>query len=418
MQEKEFQEMILNDKFIIWLSKILERYSEIDNLYFLHKYKLNNEDIEYISYLKYLFLELNKYVVKHNIKKDNILEYYLKYNEYMYYIYYNGEVINCKKINNTSVSYIEYKDFKKDYKKNMEYNFKKLNSRVIDSLYNSDLEQINYLLSNINDRTLISGVGGSSVVSEFATKILAKKNRIITRNTEPRDFKYLDTSLYKNVLACSYSGNNYGVELAFSNNLKHYLLAGKVNDNDDIINLTYSSMDREKSFISLAATLIPCSILLNYYLNNEVEQIIDNLKEYNYNFDINSDNYEIFSGYDTTTASKYLESTLIESGIGIPIVHDKYSYCHGRSTLSTVTNNNAIYFNTSTELDKILLEDLSKYYKNVIVIECNNSILSEYQTLIKCMYLTKYIAELKEKDLSNVKYNPVVKKLYKFKGEL
>ena len=100
MQEKEFQEIILNDKYITWLSKILERYNEIDNIYFLHKYKLNNEDIEYISYLKYLFLELNKYVVKHNIKKDNILEYYLKYNEYMYYIYYNGEVINCKKINN------------------------------------------------------------------------------------------------------------------------------------------------------------------------------------------------------------------------------------------------------------------------------------------------------------------------------
>ena len=40
------------------------------------------------------------------------------------------------------------------------------------------------------------------------------------------------------------------------------------------------------------------------------------------------------------------------------------------------------------------------------MLECNNSIL------------TKHIAELKEKDLSNVKYSSVVKKLYKFKGEL
>ena len=47
----------------------------------------------------------------------------------------NGEVIGYKMINNTSVPYIDYNDFKKDYKKNMEYNFKKLNSRVIDSLY-------------------------------------------------------------------------------------------------------------------------------------------------------------------------------------------------------------------------------------------------------------------------------------------
>ena len=151
MQEKEFQEIILNDNYITWLSKILERYNEIDNIYFIHKYKLTNEDIKHISYLKYLFLELNKYVVKHNIKKDNILEYYLKYNESLYYIYYSGESISCKKINNTNASYIEYNEFKKDYKKNMEYNFKKLNQRVIDSLYNSDLEQINYILSNIND---------------------------------------------------------------------------------------------------------------------------------------------------------------------------------------------------------------------------------------------------------------------------
>ena len=94
----------------------------------------------------------------------------------------------------------------------MEYNFDKIESRVKDSLYYSDLEKINYDLSRIDGATLISGVGGSSVVSEFASKILSKKNNIITRNTEPRDFKYLNTSLYKNVLACSYSGNNYGVE--------------------------------------------------------------------------------------------------------------------------------------------------------------------------------------------------------------
>ena len=35
--------------------------------------------------------------------------------------YINGE---CKRINNTSVSYIDYNDFKKDYKKNMD-KFKK-----------------------------------------------------------------------------------------------------------------------------------------------------------------------------------------------------------------------------------------------------------------------------------------------------
>lgn len=302
--------------------------------------------------------------------------------------------------------------------KNMKENFEKLERRVFDSLYNTDLERINYELSKIKGATLVSGVGGSSVVAEFASKILTKKNYIIARTTEPRDFRYIDTSLYKNVIACSYSGNNYGVEIAFLNNLKHYLLASKENKKEDIINLTYNCLDKEHSFISLAATLIPCSLLLNYYFNNDKERIVDNLNSYNFNFDVNCDAYEIFTGIDTSTASKYLESTMIEAGIGIPIVHDKYSYCHGRSTISTVKNNIAIYLDTKTELDKVLLDELPKYYKDIVILDSGNSIFDEYITLLKCIYLTKYVAEKKQKDLSGVDYNPIVKKIYKFNGNM
>ena len=161
--------------------------------------------------------------------------------------------------------------------KNMKENFKKLERRVCDSFRDTDLDKINYELSKISGPTLVSGVGGSSVVSEYASKILSSKNHIITRNTEPRDFKYIDTSLYDNVLSCSYSGNNYGVSLSFDNSLRHYLLASKENNNGDIVNLTYNCSDKEKSFISLAATLIPCSILLNYYIDNEWYRIIDDV---------------------------------------------------------------------------------------------------------------------------------------------
>ena len=311
---------------------------------------------------------------------------------------------------------------------NMKENFENLERRVFDSLYNTDLKKINYELAKFKEPTLISGVGGSSAVSEYASKILSQKNKIIVRNTEPRDFKYLDLDLYKNVLACSYSGNNYGVELAFNNKLKHYLLASKLNDKKDIINLTYNCLDSEKSFISLAATLIPCSIILNYYIDNEYYRIIDDLDSYEFDFDANCDAYEIFSGFDTSTASKYLESTMVESGIGIPIIHDKYSYCHGRSTLSTVSNNIAIYFDTKTQLDELLLNEIYKYYKNVIVLNERKTgtfllgnkvdLYREYLLLVECMYLTKYIAEAKQKDLSKVEYNPIVKKLYKYNGKV
>ena len=65
-------------------------------------------------------------------------------------------------------------------KKNMKENFELLERRLIDSLYYSDIDRINYELSKISGPTLVSGVGGSSVVSDYASKILSKKNGIIT----------------------------------------------------------------------------------------------------------------------------------------------------------------------------------------------------------------------------------------------
>lgn len=307
-------------------------------------------------------------------------------------------------------------------KKNMEYNFNKLVSRVYYSLNNTDLERINYILKNINEPTLTSGVGGSSVVSNFASHILNKKNGIITQSMEPRDFKHTDMSRFKNVISCSYSGNNYGVELSFMNNLKHFLLSSKEVSDNTVTNLTYKIDEAEKSFISLSSTLIPCSILLNYYLSYyeySKDHIIDEyIEEHTYNFNASYDIYEIFSGIDTSTASKYLESTFVESGIAIPIIHDKYSYCHGRSTLSTRYNSAIIYFNTDTELDKLLLEELKKYHKEIIIVNIPSSIIGDYIGLVKSMYLTKYIAEKKKLDLSGVDYSPIVKKLYKYNGEI
>lgn len=306
-------------------------------------------------------------------------------------------------------------------KKNMKENFEKLEERVKDSLTRTDLERIKFELARIKGATLVSGVGGSSVVSEFATKVLNQKNGVITRNTEPRDFNYLNLRGYENVLACSYSGNNYGVELAFNNDLRHYLLASKQAEEQSITSLNYECEDKEKSFISLGATLIPCSILFNYYLDHKdsIMEIMDRyIKRYEYGFDVECDGYEIFTGLDTSTGSKFLESTMVESGIGAPVVHDKYSYCHGRSTLSTVQNNIAIYFNTDKELDRLLLEELDKYYKDVVVLDVSSSISGDFVGLVKSMYLAKYIAERKCKDLSGVDYNPIVKKLYKYNGEL
>lgn len=297
--------------------------------------------------------------------------------------------------------------------KNMKVNFEYLKGRVVDTFDNTDTEFINYELSKLDKPTLVSGIGGSSVVSDFGAKVLSIKNSIITRNTEPRDMIYMNSGNYSNIVACSYGGSNYGVELSFNNDLKKYLLSR--NRNEDVVNLQYNTtIDNERSFISLGATLIPVSILINYYMNGDMS-FLDDIEEKKFMFDTECDIYEIFSGYDTSTTSKYLESTMVESGIGVPIVHDKYSYCHGRSTMSINNNSIAIFLNRNTELDKLLLSEISRYYKSVIVIDgkYKDMILDDYQMLVQAMYLTKFIAESKSKDLSKVDYSPLCKTLYK-----
>ncbi len=305
--------------------------------------------------------------------------------------------------------------------KNMQNNFGILKERVSDALANSDLEFIRRELSKLNDPTIFSGVGGSRVASEFSSKVVNLKNGIITINSEPRDFIYRNNNGFKNIVSCSYGGNNYGVKLSFLNELKKYLLSNNSFDEEDVTYLKYTTtIEKERSFISLAATLIPVSIMLNYYLDGRSEKELDLISESKFNFESESEIYEIFSGYDTSSASTYLESTLIESGIGIPIVHDKYDYCHGRSTLEMNYKTNIIYFNRNTEFDKMMLEELKKYSNNIIIINSmfKDQILDDYQMLIQCMYLTKYIASKKKKDLSNVEYSPIVKKLYRYNGQI
>ena len=266
--------------------------------------------------------------------------------------------------------------------KNGKENFEKLEKRVIEGLHDSDLDQMFYHFRKLDCPTLVSGVGGSSVVSEMASKVLREKNHIITQNVEPRDFLHRSIDGYQNVLSCSYSGNNYGVEISFLNQLKHYLLSAKKNEREDIHNITYTCRDPEKSFISLAATLIPCSILMDYYLDGDEKKILELLQKKDFSFDTSIPVFEIFSGVDTSTASKYLESTLTESGIGIPVVHDKYSYCHGRSTMCKNYPSTAIYFNTHTELDELLLRELPQYYHDIVVLDVSKGLVGDYQGLV------------------------------------
>ena len=169
-------------------------------------------------------------------------------------------------------------------RENMHDNFKLLEERVIDTLCKTDLERIREELKKIRGPVICTGVGGSSVASEFASKVLNQKNGLVTDSLEMRDMNYKKLDGYSSVLACSYSGNNYGVETAFRNGLDKYLLStGSI---DGVCNLVYESgYHKEDSFISLAATLMPMSVMLAYYLDgdlNKVYEILNRCREYNF----------------------------------------------------------------------------------------------------------------------------------------
>lgn len=303
-------------------------------------------------------------------------------------------------------------------KENMYENFDKLENRILDSISKSDLVLIRDILKQINEPTLVSGVGGAHVVSNYLSKLLSKKNNIICTNVQPRDLNHMNIDTYKNIISCTYGGRNFGVDVALNNKLNKYILSR--NKKEGVINLNYVTDDIEDSFIALSATLIPMTILLLYYCDNDISVIKDILNK-TMDFDLNDDFvYEILTGYETNTASTFIESTLAEAGIGIPIIHDKYDYCHGRSTLNYNFNNNMIFFNTNNELDRLYEKELPNYYKNIIKIDrkYDDDIINDYYFTYVAMMLCKQLAKKQNKDLSIVEYSPIVKKLYYYKGEM
>lgn len=304
----------------------------------------------------------------------------------------------------------------------MEENFKLLFDRIIDTLETTDLIKIKKQLENIKGNTIFVGSGGSKVVATFASKVLNGSNV-----KSSRDLNYMDLNNIDNIMIFSYSGIGYTIENLLKNNKKIYLFTNGNKEYENVENIKYnSSLKREHSFISLASTLMPMTILYNYYKNLEINRfklILNDMFEKAKNINIESNNvYEILTGYDTLTASSYLESTMVESGIAIPIIHDKYDYCHGRTTTSYKSHNGLIYYENTKELDKLLLDNLSKYYTEIVKIEKYYSddfvIDNDYYATIKSMYLTKKLAENKQIDLSKIEYSPLVKKLYYFKGEM
>lgn len=304
----------------------------------------------------------------------------------------------------------------------MEYNFSVLKGSVLNTVLVSDVSK---KIHSIKGSTLCVGSGGSRVVADFASVVLNIKNNCVVKVVEPRDVLYENLKGYKNLFVCSYSGNNHGVDVLSSLKIRKFLFTyGDINKKGYKRIKLNSEMEKEKSFISLGATIMPMSVLLSYYLKDGIKDVFDEMydKVREIKFDVKNPDlpFDIITGNDTSTSDVYLESTFIESGLGEIIRHSKYDFCHGRSTLVYTQKRNLIYLvGNRNELDDLLLNELKDKYNDIVVLESkyNDIVLNNYYLTLCSLFFTKYLAELKGIDLSIVNYDKdLCKKLYKYKG--
>lgn len=333
-----------------------------------------------------------------------------------------------------------------------ELNFSKLEERIMQvndpclGKYN-DIREMLYELTIDNKPTLIMATGGSKVIAYYLQLIIERLGLtgIICEVIEPRDYFYkANRGMFSNLIAISASGNTNEISealLDFRGN-KYLITENKKESNYQVVSWSNELYNREKSFISLATSLGPISLLLDSTTSlnlelgsNEIKRINDKIKELlsrskekinKLNVDFKDTSLiQIMSGYETKTSASVLESNLTEVGLAPTVIHDKGSYCHGRSNLLfQYPNSRIIYLSHGLkELDDLLIDSINGEYSNISVFDTNdlsdNIFWKEYYLILQMYFLSKKIAEDKNIDLTQPEYNPtLVKKLYKFKGEM
>lgn len=338
------------------------------------------------------------------------------------------------------------------YTESTKVNFSKLESRIMAindpflGKFNNVREML-YELTIENKPILIMATGGSKVIAYYLQFIIERLGviGIISEVIEPRDYFYkANREMFSNLIAISSSGNTNGIEEVLTHfKGRKYLICEKEKDTDyEVISWGNELYEKEKSFISLATSLGPITLLLDVTTSlnleigsNEIKRINDKIKELltrsankidrlQLNFKDTS-LVQIMSGYETKTSSSVLESNLSEVGLSAPVIHDKGSYCHGRSNLLfRYPNSHMIYLTHELkDLDNLLINSINDEYFNLTVFNTDdldeNIFWKEYYLTLQMYFLSKKIADDKNIDLTMPEYNPkLVKKMYDFKGEM
>lgn len=328
-----------------------------------------------------------------------------------------------------------------------EYNYNKLGERIIginhpEYAKASEIREMIKSIVKSNQPTLIMATGGSKTVAYYLEMILESKG-IICEVIEPRDYTHKkNIERFSNIIVISASGKTNGIENPLRTfNGKKYLITEKEDSRDcNVISWGTKEYDPERSFISLSTSLGPITLFLDSIdtiekevskekikrVNNKIKEMlrknqarIDGLKiDYK---DIPL--IQVISGCENKASAATLESNLVETGAIPIIVHDKSSFCHGRSNLIYRNPNSSIIYlqGEERELDDLLIKILSKEYPHFHVFEEDDEdqYWREYSLLLQMYYLSKKVCDEKGIDITQPDYNPkVIKKVYSYRGEM
>lgn len=288
-----------------------------------------------------------------------------------------------------------------------------LQEDLMESVKENNLIKIFQKLDEIKSPLVCSGVGGSMPCAIFATKIFEEKKWI----TSCKELLAIlqSNNKFNDYLLFSHSGKNDGIKKVLESRESSYLFTTRKSKIKKEVLINYTENIREKSFISIKNTFLPMAILLLYSKRN-----IKFPKVEKYSIVQTFQNIEILTDESTKTAAAYLESTAIEANIAPVIIHDKYSFCHGRHTTTHYQNNLIIYLiSKKSLLDEMILNVLKEQKKQIVILNAEDEdfIQADFNLTFQALNLLIQIAEQKEIELCNIKYAPFAGKLYHYKLE-
>ena len=320
-------------------------------------------------------------------------------------------------------------------------NFNKLEERIM-AVNNEKMCKAsgvkNMLISLLTEckPTLVMATGGSKVIAYYLQAILESLG-IITEVIEPIDYYYKkNLDCFNNLIVISASGKTNGIKDAIENFTGNKFLITEKEHNLDVQIIAWGNdlYQKEKSFISLATSLVPMALMLdainyldseidirnvNYKINNVLSKSVSKISDLNINFKDTS-LIQVMSGYDTKTSGYVLESNLVETGLASCVVHDKGAYCHGRSNLFYQNPDSYMIYlmHEKSELDDLLINVLREQYKNILLFDTSdleeNYYFKEYYLTLQMYYLSKKIAGDKNMELTCPDYNKEVIKKCQF----